>query len=81
MELLWENQFLFNYTEFQSTVANYDWIFGFSISMLWGETLFELFHGILQVKNKTIKFYSHVVMELLWENLFIFFPLTSTQLC
>jgi len=52
---------------FHWTGAKYDWIFGFRISVLWGETLFELFHCILQVEIKTVKLYS-LVMELLWEN-------------
>jgi len=54
-------------------------IFRFSIWLLWGYTLFHLYHCILQVEINTIQFYS-LVMYLLCENPLHLFLLCSIEL-
>jgi len=70
MNLLWENSF----------GTKLDWMFGFGISMLWVDTMLELFHSRLQVEIVNNKFYILVIEFLLWKSQFIFFPQCFTGL-
>jgi len=50
MELLEESQLLCISTKFHLIGIKLNWISGFSISMLWGEILLDLFHCMIFYK-------------------------------